>query len=69
MKAVLEMEAPKSCLICPFDGWSNEDTSKRKCYAWGQEHESKEYKKERAPFCPLKIVDEEEEAIYKNDNF
>ena len=54
MKAILEIEMPKSCCECKvsFYIWTKDEY--RRCIPTGQD--VSEYIEYRAPFCPLKIA-------------
>ena len=60
MKAILELDAPEFCSICPLESEPDNDGNKY-ClvkdgsYVWDA---TNPYTKERAPFCPLLTVDD-----------
>jgi len=62
MKAILEFEAPKSCADCPLEYVSsNYNAFPTHCHIIGlssTDYFTDTYKTIRAPFCPLKIVED-----------
>jgi len=59
MKAILEFPAPESCAECRL-------TVMQDCVALSIPKFIVGYTQERAQFCPLKIVEEEEEGVRRN---
>jgi hypothetical protein len=61
IKAILEMEVPESCDICPFYKFLYGDMNK-KCLALDKYHLTVQ-DKNRHPDCPLKIVEDNKEEL------
>lgn len=63
MKAILEFDAPKSCVECLMFVLS-EKVKRRECLAIGEQRHIHpgDLNIRRAPFCPLKLVPDRKEA-------